>query len=57
MIYQISSLKPKTEPAPNITDGLIRARQIQARLKEQEQFADELLPRDRGPSQRSDRFR
>jgi len=42
MIYQISEVKTKTEPLPKINKGLIQARHIQAKLKEQ--VADGLLP-------------
>jgi hypothetical protein len=42
MIYQISDVKTKTEPLPQINKGLIQARHIQAKLKER--IADGLLP-------------
>jgi len=34
MIYQVTSVKTKTEPLPKINRGLIQARFLQARLKE-----------------------
>jgi len=34
MIYQISKIKTKTEPLPNINRDLLKARHIQARVKE-----------------------
>ena len=55
MIYQISDIKTKTEPLPDINEGMVRARQIQARLREQ--FADELLPTYGGQSRKAGRFR
>ncbi len=42
MIYQISTVKTKTEPLPPVNKGLIQARHIQAKLKER--VADGLLP-------------
>jgi hypothetical protein len=45
MIYQIANVKTKTEPLPNVTEGLINARRIQAHIKEL--VADGLLPENR----------
>ncbi|MCE0497621.1 MAG: hypothetical protein LV481_06725 [Methylacidiphilales bacterium] len=48
MIYQIANVKTKTEPLPNISNGLLQARRIQAHLKER--IADGLLPENRWQS-------
>jgi hypothetical protein len=45
MINQIADVKAKTEQLPNISEGLMQVRRIQAHLKEQ--IADGLLPKNR----------
>ena len=45
MIYQVSNVKTKTEPLPNLNEGLLQARRIQAHLKER--IADGLLPKNK----------
>lgn len=48
MIYQIANVKTKTEPLSNIAQDLIKARRIQAHIKEL--VADGLLPANRWQS-------
>jgi len=48
MINQIADVKTKTEQLPNISEGLLQVRRIQAHLKEQ--IADGLLPKNRWQS-------
>jgi hypothetical protein len=43
MIYQIGNIKTKTEPLPTINRALLKARHIQAHVKEK--AADGLAPR------------
>jgi len=42
MIYQITSVKTKTEPLPTINKSLLQARHIQAQVKERK--GTQLLP-------------